>query len=235
MAALTVLFLALGLWQLQRLGEKTTIIAAIESRENLPPEPLPGPGAWAGLDTAGYDYRPVSLTGVFRYDQTIRVFTSLGEDARGRYSGAGYWVMTPLALAGGGSVFVNRGFVPEAMAAVYADGGPGPAGLVTVTGLARLPELGNSFIPGAEVASRIDYLRNVDRLAALVAPDLAPFAPLYVDLPASAPGDLPQGGETILDIPNRHLEYVLTWFSLAAVTPLLLGVWWWGRRKKGGV
>ena len=34
-------------------------------------------------------------------------------DAKGQVSGAGYWIMTPFALDGGGTVFVDRGFVPQ--------------------------------------------------------------------------------------------------------------------------
>ena len=36
------------------------------------------------------------------------------------------------------------------------------------------------------------------------------------------PGGWPRGGQTIIDIPNNHLSYALTWFGLAVV---LLGVY----------
>ena len=35
-------------------------------------------------------------------------------------------------------------------------------------------------------------------------------------------GGLPRGGVTRLDLPNRHLEYALTWFGLALT---LIGVY----------
>jgi surfeit locus 1 family protein len=51
--------------------------------------------------------------------------------------------------------------------------------------------------------------------------------PLTVDLPASAPGALPQGGETVVDFPNNHLGYAFTWFGFALLTPSLLAYWIW--------
>ena len=36
------------------------------------------------------------------------------------------------------------------------------------------------------------------------------------------PGGLPRGGVTRLDLPNRHLEYALTWYGLALT---LIGVY----------
>ncbi len=59
-----------------------------------------------------------------------------------------------------------------------------------------------------------------------------PVAPIFVDLPAAAPGALPQGGETVLDFPNNHLGYVITWFGFALLVPFLL--WFWVRRQRRG-
>jgi surfeit locus 1 family protein len=42
------------------------------------------------------------------------------------------------------------------------------------------------------------------------------------DAKPEPPGGLPRGGVTRLDLPNRHLEYALTWYGLAAT---LVGVY----------
>jgi cytochrome oxidase assembly protein ShyY1 len=40
--------------------------------------------------------------------------------------------------------------------------------------------------------------------------------PFFLDLEVSdVPGGWPRGGVTRIDLPNRHLEYALTWFALA--------------------
>jgi surfeit locus 1 family protein len=42
--------------------------------------------------------------------------------------------------------------------------------------------------------------------------------PFIVDaeLDPGLPGGFPKGGVTRLELPNRHLEYALTWYGLAA-------------------
>ncbi|UXN73709.1 SURF1 family protein [Devosia sp. A8/3-2] len=100
-------------WQMHRLAEKEALIAAVDQRLTAAPIPVPAAQARADLDLEALNFQPVSLTGAFRYNQTVTVFTSLA-NARGPASGPGYWVVTPFVLDAGGTVFVNRGFVPEA-------------------------------------------------------------------------------------------------------------------------
>ena len=100
MLALTAVFATLGFWQLDRLREKETLIAAVTERTTAAPVPLPPLAEWVGFDAEVFEYRPVTVTGTFVPAETVRVFTSLS-DARGQFSGPGYWVLTPLALTGG--------------------------------------------------------------------------------------------------------------------------------------
>ena len=39
------------------------------------------------------------------------------------------------------------------------------------------------------------------------------------------PGTLPQGGETVVEFPNNHLGYAITWFGFALIAPILLVFW----------
>lgn len=231
MSVLTVLFLGLGYWQLQRLAWKEHLIASVTERAGLPPSVLPPASEWGGLDPDVYDFRPVSVTGAFDYPHTVLVFTSLSEP-RGRFSGPGYWVMTPLLPENGGAVWVNRGFIPQNARSAFAAGGPEANGPVTVEGLARQSEATNAFTPGPDMDNRIDWVRNIARLTDLSGLTGTPFAEIYIDSKAGDPGALPQGGETKISFPNRHLEYALTWFSFALITPLLAGYWLWRQRRK---
>jgi surfeit locus 1 family protein len=225
MLLLTALFFGLGVWQWNRLGEKERLIAAVADRMHRDPVELPTSAMWPTLHAPDYDYRQVSVTGTYAASQTVLVFTSLGE-AKGQYGGPGYWVMTPLALESGGAIWINRGFVPQQSKAAFAQGGAVDAGQLTLTGVARLSEELGAFTPGTDAANRIDYVRDIDRLARLADPSLAPFAPVYLDLPAGPKGALPQGGETAIDFPNNHLGYAMTWFGFAILTPILLAFWW---------
>jgi surfeit locus 1 family protein len=44
---------------------------------------------------------------------------------------------------------------------------------------------------------------------------------------------LPQGGETVVDFPNNHLQYAITWFGLAAGLAGVFTVFAWGQVRKG--
>ena len=59
--------------------------------------------------------------------------------------------------------------------------------------------------------------------ARLARAGLPEAVPVFVDAEArpANPGGWPRGGTTVLKLPNRHLEYAVTWFGLAAT---LIGV-----------
>ena len=229
MLGLMALFTGLGIWQVQRLAEKEQLIATVQARLDLTPVPLPPAAEWSGFDADVYNYRPLTVTGRYVPEASVLVFTSLSE-ARGKLAGPGYLVMTPLALQTGGTLLVNRGFVPQQSGPAFAGGGPVEQGPVTLTGIGRLTEEVGSFTPGPDTAKRIEWVRNVDRLAAMSDANLAPFAPITLDLPAGPAGALPQGGETVVEFPNNHLGYAMTWFGFATITPVLL--FFWARRQR---
>ena len=220
----------LGTWQMARLQEKEALIARIAERAQLPAVSLPMADEWVGFDPDVWDFRHTSVTGSFRNDQTILVFTTLSQP-RGRQEGPGYWVMTPLVMADGGVVWINRGFVPVGLGPNFTDGGSVADGEVTVSGILRRPERSGMFTPGIERAKRIDYVRDPERFAMISDKTLTPVLPAYIDQEAGAEGALPQGGETVFDIPNRHFEYALTWYGLALAALTMLGTWVLSRRK----
>lgn len=232
MLVVAAVCLFLGNWQMQRLGEKEALIAAVDQRLHAEPIPAPGVDEWSGLDLDAWNFQPVTLTGTYRYTQTVTVFASLS-NANGRFSGPGYWVVTPFELQEGGTVFVNRGFVPEeyqeaaALGDLHGDD-PGP---VTIEGLMRPGEKAGFMIPEADMSNRIEWVRDPERLAAMVDPALTPVAPFYVDLPARPDGELPQGGETVITFPNSHFGYALTWYGFAIIAVIMGGFWLWQSRR----
>jgi surfeit locus 1 family protein len=232
MLALAGTCILLGNWQMARLAEKEALVAAVDQRLASEPMPVPDADQWPGLDLDQWNFQPVSLTGSYRYTQTVTVFTSLS-DARGRFSGPGYWVVTPFELDAGGTIFVNRGFVPQEYQEQAALGdlhGDDP-GSVTIVGLFRPGEEAGFMVPEPDMSNRIEWVRDPNRLAAMVDPALAPIAPFYVDLLAGAEGDLPQGGETVVSFTNNHFGYALTWYGFAVVAVAMLGVWLFRQRR----
>ena len=209
----------LGLWQLQRLAWKTALLDEIGERINAPPQPLPPPGAWASLKPQNYDYRPVAADGLFDHAKEALVFRSTA-------AGPGYFVLTPLQLLSGGTVIVNRGFVPldHAQPATRA-AGQSP-GIVHVTGLMRPPEPRNLFTPADNPAKGEYFTRDPALIAAHFG--LSQAAPFTIDAAATpVPGGWPLGGTTELAIPNNHLSYALTWFGLALGLVSVFAVFAW--------
>ena len=220
-ASLPVL-VSLGVWQLQRLAWKEDLIARAAARATAPAEGLPPEAAWPSLAPEDYEFRRVRLSGRFLHEREFHVFASLPERG-GRFGGPGYWVFTPLALAGGAVVFVNRGFVPMGRKDPASRQAGQVEGQVEITGLMRAPDRPGMFTPAPDPARNTWFLRDPSAMAC--AAGLGRAAPFYVDAAESAPGGLPQGGETRLVFPNPHLGYALTWFGLAAVLVVMFGFW----------
>jgi surfeit locus 1 family protein len=223
------LLVDLGVWQLQRLAWKEALIAAVESRAHAAPLEAPPEADWPRLDPADYEYRRVRLVGVFDGSRQVIVFRALSEP-RGRYGGPGYLVMTPLILADGAAVLIDRGFVPEPRKATAGDGISG--GETTVVGLMRASEARNLFTPSDDSASGQWFTRDVGAIAR--AEKLTRVAPFFIDADAGPdPGALPEGGETILAFPNNHLSYALTWFGMAAALVGVFGAYAASRLREG--
>ena len=218
---LTMMFLSLGVWQVQRLHWKQDLIARVDARLAADPEPVPLPATWDALSEATDEYRKVTLRGIFDHDDETLVQAVTER-------GGGFWVMTPLETPDA-TYLVNRGFVPSDRRDPATRGAGQIAGPVTVTGLLRMSQPDGAFLRANDPANGRWYSRDV---AAIMAGHDGPVAPFFVDADATPnPGGLPVGGLTVVAFRNSHLTYALTWFALAAGT---LGaaflVWRQGRR-----
>ncbi|HTV33585.1 MAG TPA: SURF1 family protein [Methylocella sp.] len=221
------ILVSLGIWQLDRLGWKEKLIAQIDSRADAPPTPLPPQKEWSNLEPNDYDYSHVQAQGIFENDKEALVFRASGGPAA--YE-PGYLVLTPLRLASGGTVIVNRGFVPMNRKAQDQRRAGLIEGETTVTGLMRSPEARNIFTPADVPATGSYFTRDPFLIAQQFhLTDAAPFTLDADDLPVT--GGWPKGGTTIRKLPNNHLSYALTWFSLAFVTFTAFAAFIWQRRK----
>lgn len=226
-----VTLLGLGTWQVQRLAWKMDLIAQAEERPTLPAISLHSLVEEAGLDGPTLNpndparlaaeevaYRRVSMSGQF-IGEPVRVFTTLSE-SNGPYEGPGYWIMQPFE-AGDHTVFLNRGFIPFDLPA-EAEIRAAPAGLIQFEGLVRPDDEPDFFTPDPDFAQGILYRRSVAQL--IEAAGVGAALPITVDMPASVIPGLPQAGETKFTFSNRHLEYAVTWYALAAVLAAIVAV-----------
>lgn len=203
------LFVALGVWQVQRRAWKHALIAAVEGRVHAHASPAPTLAQWPHVTEASDEYRHIRLAGIYLpgRDSFVRAVTDYG---------AGYWVMTPLRLPDGAIVMVNRGFVPpDRRAAVRLS----TARPVAIAGLLRISEPGGGFLRRNDPASDAWYSRDVGVIAKRRG--LAgPIAPWFLDLeapPRQPAGRYPIPGLTVVRFPDNHAAYALTWFAMAAL------------------
>jgi surfeit locus 1 family protein len=225
---------SLGNWQVRRLAWKEDLIARVHERPaSAPLDFRNGNPAEVGDPSTFLDrneYRPMLLTGEYRPQHEVLVFTSLS-GPRGRFGGPGHWVLTPFATRGpGGTIFVNRGFVPDGSEAAYA---APPAGEQTIEGLVRAPETGSAFTPEPKLEDRVFFARDPRRIAEAVGLGDTGAA-FFIDLDASftPPSGLPQAGETRTSFTSNHLQYAITWYGLAAALLAVFAVFVWRRLKE---
>lgn len=190
------ILLRLGFWQMQRLDWKLGVIDDINARIEASPIPLPDV-----LDPQADSYLPVEVRGVIG-EEYLRVLVSQKD------IGAGYRIISPLDM-GGRQVLLDRGFTPVDQTDV-----PAHVGSITVRGNLQWPDETDGFTPEPDIAENIWFARDVDAMAAALGTEAtlvvakqtsfvdAPVTPLPVDTAA---------------IPNDHLQYAITWFSLAAI------------------
>lgn len=219
---------SLGVWQLQRLDMKTELLRNIEVRISAPSIALPPETRWAHEDL---DYLKVTVRGTFRHSDEAYLFGVIDKNNRGDNT-PGFFVLTPLLLENGATLIVNRGFVPQDRKDPVTRIEGQVSGVVTVTGLLRLPERKTLFTPEPDPQKRVLYARDPALMAQWSG--LARTAPFSLDADASQnPGGLPSGGHTIVSVPNNHLQYAITWLSLASVMLAMFGFYAFKWRKPG--
>jgi surfeit locus 1 family protein len=212
-ALLVALLVSLGQWQLQRAAEKRAMYEAFAA----------GNDRTVTIDAATAPvarYQHVAAAG--HYDAEHQFLIDNMPSAQGR---AGYFVITPLELAGGGTLLINRGWV--GLGATRAD----------------LPNVTIDAAPRV-IHGRVDHLPVAGIKMGVPAP-LAPPYPIVAEFPtttqitkALSSRPLAPAAEVILldaresagyardwqppGFPAaRHIAYAVQWFALA-VTLLII-------------
>lgn len=190
------ILMALGVWQVQRLAWKEGVIADIEARITAPPVALPKE-PMQEVDA----YLPVEIAGRYVGD-TLRVLVSQ------KQIGAGYRLITALETDAG-RILVDRGFV-----AADDKGIATPDETVRIVGNLQWPQETDSFTPEPDRDVNVWFARDVPLMATELntRPVLIVARSVSTDDPVIAPFPVDTSR-----IPNDHLQYAITWFSLAAI------------------
>jgi len=208
------ILISLGVWQIERLAWKEAILADIEARIAAPAGPLPAPG------TAPEPYQPVAVEGVIE-GRELHVLVSR------RDAGAGYRIVSALETEGGRRILVDRGFVP-----MEAKDTGRPATRVSVEGNLHEPDERLASTPANDIERNIWFARDVPQMAKTLGTE--PLLLIARTPTGQGVDPMPVGTE---GIPNDHLEYAITWFSLALVWLGMTLYWLWritARRRDDG-
>jgi len=224
---MVALLVSLGVWQLQRRAWKHALIATLTERLAAAPVPLPPASQWGALTQARDEFRRVSFSATYQALPDVMVFTS-GSAIRPDVSGQGTWAFIPARLASGGTIVVNAGFVQNTMqdrgqqdraVKPLVTGEP-----VTLTGYIRFPEKAGLLTPKANSTTRLWFIR--DHAAMARALGWGPVAPFYIDLEQPVPASgTPKPGPLDVHLRDEHMQYAITWFSLAIAVVIAFVVW----------
>jgi len=198
--------LALGFWQLDRLEWKRGIIAEAERRLAMPPVSLP-----VNLDPDRDDYLPVFAEGSFAGEELYHLTSQ-------KPQGPGFDIIAPFETTQGRRILIERGYVPQDSRDPATRSAP--EGQQRIEGFLRWPDDVNRFTPDPDTAKRIWYARNVPSLA-----EAAGTEPVMIVQAPNGATDYPRGREGVVRIRNHHLQYAITWFSVAAIWLVMTLLW----------
>ena len=198
----------LGFWQLDRLHGREDANAAIAAAEALPPRPLAALLSETA-DPASLRFRSIAASGT--YDPAHEVLLYGRSSVEGE---TGNQVLTPLRLADGTAIVVDRGWVPIDQDVPVTGEAAAPGGSVTVTGVLFPPD---AITGGAAPASQRITEVDLGQIGAAVP---YPILPIYVLLQRQdppQPGTLPEPPPLPPLTNGPHLSYAVQWFSFAAI------------------
>jgi len=211
--ATVALCVTAGNWQHRRMLEKEALQERVQHSATLAPVALP-----AGVeDWSAWRFRQITATGEYDTRRQILIDNKV-HDGR-----AGFDVVTPLNLADGRAVLVDRGWIAGGPTRARLPHAPPPEGTITLRGRIDIPardyyELGDRKAPAGPIWEHVDPARFAQATG-------IPVLPIVVEAL-----DSPLDGDLVRDWPRpdvgieRHIGYMVQWYTFAAMAA---GLWLW--------
>jgi surfeit locus 1 family protein len=209
--------IALGTWQLFRLGEKQAQLAEIAQRTMAAPVTLSEALARRAKDS-DIEFVAVRARGVFDHgSERHKLATFEGSP--------GWQIITPFRSDEGIVALVDRGVVPADLKdAAKRLENPAPMELnavVRIHGRER-----GFFDPDNDADGNLWHWWDVPAMLSSIAisPDMkvAPF--VLQELPGNDPNRFPRATSPEAQLRNSHLQYAVTWFALALALLVIAGL-----------
>ncbi|MGR3616045.1 MAG: SURF1 family protein [Paracoccaceae bacterium] len=192
-----IVLLSLGIWQVQRLMWKQGLLAEIDARIGSAPNALPGQP-----DAETYRFLPVEIQGIVGPEE-LHVLSSI------KQVGAVYRVISPFQTEDGRRILLDQGVI-----ATTRKDEARPHGRAQVVGNLHWPDETDSFTPEPDVAKNIWFARDLETMAQALntEPLMVVAREPVVSGTFVTPNPIDSAG-----VPNDHLQYAFTWFSLAVI------------------
>ncbi len=203
---LTLIYL--GSWQLNRLGEKTELIAKMQSKLTQDPSPFEDLLLAHLQNDQDIEFVKTTLVGKLHPKHHFKLMSQTHDGKMG------YHYISILSLETGGAVLVDLGWVPMEQNSQEISL---PTETVKLQGVVRYGTETNAFTPDNQYESLELYA--IDPLEVQDKAELKDLYPVYVSNILQGPTAEGQITKVPfqLSIRNQHLTYAMTWFSLAIV------------------
>ena len=195
LALFITLFCALGTWQLYRLQWKMQLMSEITFGLNSTPIEY--------SNSIKKNYQRVVSDGFYNFKDQIYLY-SLNQKGK-----PGFDVITPFETTGKEIVLVNRGWIPKELKKLPEINST--QGSTKITGLLRKIYKANIFKPNNDIKGNIWFSVNLDDMEKFTGKKFNNFIIYLEDIEVKAPSPR----KITVDVPNNHLKYAITWYSIA--------------------
>ena len=189
-----MLFLSLGTWQLYRLQWKQDLISQID--KGLKSTPI------KYSNKIKNDYQRVVLNGKYNYKNQIYLYSL---NAKGQ---PGFDVITPFKTIEGDNVLINRGWINKEMKNKTEINLSNKS---EISGLLRKIIKKNIFKPENDTEKNIWFSININQIKKITGKNFSNHVVFLEDNVIN----LPVPKKITIDVPNNHLKYAITWYSIS--------------------
>ena len=204
-----LILVSLGTWQLERLRWKTDILSSMKESLSLPPLKITGQ-VIDNIDQ--YSFRRIQLTGNYLYKDNITIYSKVFNKKVGKH------LIVPLETQYG-IILVNRGFIPSD----FNIKNNIKSGEISINGIVKFQQKINYFTPNNNVIKNEWYYININEVSNFLSLPLLNF---YIVEENNIEEIYPVGSQYNINIPNDHLQYAITWFSLALALSIFINLFW---------
>ncbi len=209
----------MGIWQVNRYRQNKSLADHLNAMQAASPLLLDGGNPLPGLATM--EYRSVHATGTFDFTHQVAIRNQIWLQSWG--ADMGYHLVTPLVFSDGSAVLVDRGWIPLKYNSPSAWHEFDVSGLVTVTGIIRLPALsriGGQADPTLAIGQSSQDFWNIVNLERLQSQIPYPILPIYIQqAPVLGDSNPPYKALSVPDLnpAGTNVGFAAMWFGFTGL------------------